>query len=367
LHSDSKAGIIDRHNYFEGNYRAFETLGKFRDASMLASPGNGMLSAGFQQVNSIPFMLSEWIHVQPNEWYAEGPAILGAYGWGLQGWDVSYMFQNGDNGGFTHKLGKQAWDVANPAVIGLFPAVSRQVRRFDVSESKQTHTLNVHLPSLKKGKQSFMGKVTQQFDTKTLNTDKATLEALAAVRVAVNFTDEYEDTEKLNLEAYIKDGKIESSTGELTWVAPEEGITKGGYFTMNTKATKAFVGFASGDIAYDLGDGYSIKPQKGFSVIYLSAKGKDETLDSTKDIVITAIARVRNTEMKLNDAENELLERGDSPLLIEPVKAIVNVPFNGKLKILDQDGNSVTMEQSFNKAFAIDGAIHKTPFYLIEK
>ena len=31
------------------------------------------------------FTLSEWAHVLPNEWQAEGPAIIGAYGLGLQG------------------------------------------------------------------------------------------------------------------------------------------------------------------------------------------------------------------------------------------------------------------------------------------
>lgn len=88
LHSDALVGLIDRHNYFGGGSR-----NQINNATMLAVPGSAMLSAGMQQVADRPFSLSEWIHVLPNEWGVEGPAIIGAYGMGLNGWDVSFMLQ----------------------------------------------------------------------------------------------------------------------------------------------------------------------------------------------------------------------------------------------------------------------------------
>jgi len=63
LHSDALVGTIDRHNYFGGGSRS-----RINNATMLAQPGCGTLSAGMQQVADRPFMLSEWIHVAPNEW-----------------------------------------------------------------------------------------------------------------------------------------------------------------------------------------------------------------------------------------------------------------------------------------------------------
>jgi len=102
LHSDARVGWIDRHNYFGGGRGG---TGKFNAGSMLARAGSGSLSAGLQQVDDRPFMLSEWIHVFPNEWGAEGPAIIGAYGLGLQGWDASFLFQNGDQAAFSKALG----------------------------------------------------------------------------------------------------------------------------------------------------------------------------------------------------------------------------------------------------------------------
>jgi hypothetical protein len=98
LHTDYQFGLIDRHNYFGGGSSQV-----INNATMLRIPGSGSFSAGMQQVADRPFMLSEWIHVTPNEWSVEGPAILDAYAMGLQGWDVSYIFQNRDEGkiGFT--------------------------------------------------------------------------------------------------------------------------------------------------------------------------------------------------------------------------------------------------------------------------
>ena len=64
LRSDYLVGYIDRHNYFGG--------GLFD--SMLAHPGSGYFSSGLQQVIDRPFGLSEWIHVYPSLYSAEGPA-----------------------------------------------------------------------------------------------------------------------------------------------------------------------------------------------------------------------------------------------------------------------------------------------------
>lgn len=368
LHSDHLVGIVDRHNYFGGARKGLERDVEFAHGSLLSQPGIGSLSAGLQQVEGRPFMLSEWIHVQPNEYYAEGPAVLGAYGWGLNGWDVSYMFENADQGEFSEKLGKSNWDVANPALIANFPAIARQVRRMDVSESPETHYLKVHIPSLLKGNMSFTGSTTQSHDIKTFTTDKVPAQALAATRVAVDFTETEQETASFDVESFQQDDALVSATGQLKWFPAQEDTLQGGYFTINAPATKAFVGFAPGNQYFDLGDGFSIQPQKGFAVIYLTAKGETEDLNSTNQIIITAMARVRNTGMKLNEDENQVLETGDSPMVLEPVKAVITVPFNGELLVLDHDGHQQeNNSRKFRKNFGIDGATDQSPFYLLKK
>jgi hypothetical protein len=368
LHSDHLIGIVDRHNYFGGSRGDLEKGLEFADGSMLAKPGIGTLSAGLQQVDSRPFMLSEWIHEQPNEYYAEGPALLGAYGWGLNGWDVSYIFQNGDEGIYSKKIGRDTWDVTNPALMVNFPAVARQVRRMDVKESERSHFLNAHIPSVLNAELSFYGQTLQNHDIKTFTTDKVPSAALAAERIAVKFTDEYEETKEFDLSPYLEDSTIISSTKQLSWTPAPEDERKAGYFTINTPSTKAFVGFAPGNESFDLGDGYKIEPARGFAVIYLTAKEEDKDLKSSEEIIITVMARARNTGMEFNEEENIILDPGEPPIVLEPVKAIVSVPFGGELELLDHDGNlQQDSKKKFRRKIAIDGAVDQTPYYLLRK
>ena len=370
LHSDARIGMIDRHNYYGGGgTNAFRKQEKFKDGSMLAIPGKGTLSTGLQQVDGRPYMLSEWIHVVPNEWYAEGPAILGAYGWGLNGWDVSYMFENGDHGEFSDSIKSRymRWDVANPAIMANFPTIARQVRRMDVGESPETAYLNVHIPSLLEGKIDFWGETEQQHDEKTFTTNKVPAKALAATRVAVKFTDSYEETPAFNLSDYMDGNTIVSNTKELRWTPAEGDTTKGGCFTLNTTSTKGFAGFSDGKTSFNLGDGYEITPGEGFSVIYLSAKGKEETLENTSEIVVTVMARARNTGMVFNEAGNRVLDPGTSPIVLEPVEANLKVPFKGELLVLDHDGAEVKSSRRIRKKLNINGSNDQTPFYLIRK
>jgi len=363
LHSDWRVGTIDRHNYFGGQVRG-KKQAAFKNGSMLAHAGSGTFSSGMQQAADRPFMLSEWIHCFPNEWGAEGPAIIGAYGFGLQGWDVSYMFQNGDSAGFSRALGGHTWDVAAPQVLGVFPAVARHIHRGDVKESDLLAVRNVHMPSLFAGKIGFDEKVVQGYDDKEIDGDKVPARALAVARTVVAFTDAWKETPAFDLTPYRKDGFLVSSTGQLRW---KEGQNKtDGFFTMNTDGTKAVVGFASGQVC-DLGD-VAIKPESRFAAIYVTAQGKDGTISKAERLLVVAMARARNSGMKMNEAGDQLLDKGKAPVLLEPVKAAITIrrPGNPKVILLDHDGNRTdkTLPVS-NGAFAIDGARDQTPYYLI--
>lgn len=366
LASDRRVGMIDRHNYFGGGSRV--PLGQpFKDGSMLAVPGSGMLSTGMQQVDDRPFMLSEWIHVSPSEWMAEGPAILGAYGWGLNGWDASFAFQNGDTGTFSATVGRWPWDATHPAFLAACAAVARQVRRMDVMESPTTLALNVHLPSLKEGRMSFRGETLQANDRKSLTSDRIPMRMLATGRVAIRFNDRWQETEPAIVDQGPDDAVITSGTGQLRWRPAPPGTMIGGQFTINTAATKAFVGFSDGDRTFDLGDGFTLKPAKGFSVIYLTAKGSSETIEDADEIVVVAVARSRNTGMRFNDEGNILLDRGTAPILMEPVRATATLPFAGTLQVLDHDGHRAVSQRPAPHAVEIDGSADKTPFYLLRR
>jgi len=167
LHSDARYDVIDRHNYFGGR------------SSMLRVPGGGSLSSGMQQVVDRPFSLSEWVHVFPSQWGAEGPAVIGAYGMGLQAWDLSFMFQNRDRGRYSRALGADKWDVTAPQVFAPFPAIARHVRRMDIDTSDEVAFLNVHYDSLHRGEVGFRDDTRQIYDIKVFDTDQVPAQALA--------------------------------------------------------------------------------------------------------------------------------------------------------------------------------------------
>lgn len=364
LHSDARAGIIDRHNYFAGRVKGG---GKrdFKNVSMLWTPGSGTLSSGMQQVAHRPFMISEWIHLLPNEWGAEGPAIISAYGMGLNGWDVSYLFQNGDRGGFSKIVYDSRWDVMTPQTLGLFPAIARQVYRDDVWESSLLAVRNVHVPSLIEGKLGFSETMTQDNDIKVFDGDKVPSQALAVARTVVDFTDTYQETPAFDLRPYQKGDALVSSTGQLEWVA---GKSKhDGHFTLNTPASKAVVGFAQG-LSCSLGD-VTIESQTNFAAIYVTAQEKDRDIASSSNILIMAIARARNTGQEFDAEVDTLVAKGDAPILLEPVKAMITLRKEGQPKVvlLDHDGlltdKTIPVEDG---RILIDGQRDQTPYYLVQ-
>jgi len=360
LHSDYRVGLIDRHNYFGGGRK-----GKVNNATMLRIAGSGMLSAGMQQVLDRPFMLSEWIHVQPNEWGVEGPAIIGAYGMGLQGWDVSYMFQNSDTGGFSSRLGLQAWDVTVPQVLGIFPAVARQVLRGDVNESDLLATRYVHIPSLSKGKISFDDKISQQHDVKTFDSDKVPAQALAVARSVVQFTDAYRDTPPFDMTSYLSDEFLVSSTGQLRWKQGQSELD--GFFTINTDATKAVVGFAPRQ-SFDLGC-VTIEPDNEFAAIYVTSQERDKDISTSKKLLVVALARARNTGQRFSTEGTTMEQVGAAPMLLEPVKARITIkkPGNPNVHLLDHDGFMTEKTLLLkNGTFEINGVRDKTFYYLVK-
>lgn len=355
LHSDYVVGTIDRHNYFGGHSAG---------ASMLARAGSGMLSSGMQQVVDRPFMLSEWIHVFPNEMGMEGPAILGAYGLGLQGGDASYMFQNKDDASFSGKIGRDQWDVTAPQVLGVFPAVAREIYRGDVRESDVLAVRNVHVPSLFEGKLSFDDRVVQGYDDKELDSSKVPARALAVARSVVAFTDAYTKTPIFDMAPYERNGRLVSSTGQLQW-QEEAGPCKG-FFTMDTPGTKAVVGFAQGRKC-ELG-AVTIEPESRFGAVYVTAREPDRTIETSRQLLVVAVARARNTGMKFSPDGAMMLFAGRPPIVMEPVKARITLGKKGSPRVipLDQGGRltdrTIPVEDG---AVTIDTGRDKTPYYMI--
>ena len=132
-----------------------------------------------------PFGLSEWTHVYPSLYSAEGPALVAAYGLGLQGWDASFEFQSQINSHiFNDRVGWPPWGVWEadvPTQLGQYPVLARMIYRGDVRESEIISTRRVGRDELANGRFNFSDKVQQQGDIKTFG-GSVPPQALAAGR-----------------------------------------------------------------------------------------------------------------------------------------------------------------------------------------
>ncbi|MCY3017702.1 MAG: hypothetical protein NTW87_01545 [Planctomycetota bacterium] len=352
LRSDYLVGWIDRHNYFgEG---IFDT--------MLSKPGSGTLGSGLQQVADRPFGVSEWIHVYPDLYSAEGPALFAAYGMGLQGWDASYEFQSASTrGGFAKIVGNfpwGVWDADVPTQIGQFPALSRMVLRGDVKEGEIVSTRRVSLEELQQGQFSFSDLIAQAGDIKEFG-GTCPAKALAAGRCVVEFVEKPAPSTFPEMAKFEKDNVIVSSTRQLSWDCSGKG-----FFTVDTEGTKAVVGFAEGK-ELSLGS-VKVGLQCPYASVFVTAIEKNASLATARAALITAVARNCNAGLKYFTPDNHVLDNGKDPIMLEPVKA--RFAFAGReiaaVNVLDHDGRRTTQTLEVKDgSFVIDGAKDKALYY----
>ncbi len=375
-------GWIDRHNYFGGGL----------NDTMLARPGSGYLGSGLQQVADRPFGISEWIHVYPSLYSAEGPAIFAAYGMGLQGWGASYEFQSSSShGAWSEIVGNFPWGVWNadtPTQIGQYPLLARMVMRGDVAEGPIISSRKLSLEELRQGQFGFSDKIEQQGDIKRFE-GTVPPEALAAGRVVVEFTAKPEPSTLPDMKKFEKDKVITSATGQLRWdysgwgdagqpgkpelsqagkveisQAGKPDVRGQGYFTIDTPGTKALVGFAEGK-EQRLG-GVTMTLRCPYASLILTAAGKQETLADARTALVSAVARNCNSGFKVMAFDGRVLDNGKPPIMLEPVKATIAIPGRpiAAVNVLDHDGKRTgkTLDAT-DGTFTIDGTRDKALYY----
>ncbi len=352
LQSDALVGFIDRHNYFGGGL--FDT--------MLTRPGSGYFGTGLQQVADRPFGLSEWIHVYPSLYSAEGPALIAAYGLGLQGWDASFEFQSQINPHtFNDRVGWPPWGVWEadvPTQLGQYPVLARMIYRGDVQEAEVISTRRVSRNDLATGQFNFSDRVRQQGDIKTFS-GSVPAEALTAGRVVVEFTDQPQPSTFPDLTKYRQDSTIVSATKQLAWDTAGQG-----FFTVNTPGTKAVVGFAKNKPQH-LGD-VTIEVQCPYASVFLTATQPGAPLTTAKTALLSAVARNCNSGFKYFAVDGKTLDNGKAPILLEPVKATVTLTDRpvAAVNVLDHSGrrSGKTLPVT-NGHFTIDGAKDQALYY----
>tara|TARA_R110002050_G_scaffold45001_1_gene106886 strand:- start:22941 stop:25151 length:2211 start_codon:yes stop_codon:yes gene_type:complete len=364
LHTDYSVGPIDRHNYFGGGKGGHQlTTGFVNNEAMVSLPGSGLLGTGMQQVLDRPFAFSEWMSLIPNQWTAEASPLIAFYGMGLQGWDASYSFALDSPTYSPTVQSHSVYNVNSPSQMGLYPALAAMLYRNDISEGPILTERNVNLAALSEGKLGFSEFIEQGFDDKKF-TGSISSKLLAAGKIPIAFTENLKETQPYTISRFEEKGikTITSATGELFW-----DYNSKGYITLNTNGTKGVLGFTKG-LNLELGE-WTLKIKNEFAVVLLTSLDKKAGLDKTDKILITTIGRVKNTGMKYDETNTHLSKLGNAPILLEGIDFTIGAKRLQKatLKPLDHMGRTRSEEIVIdNNEINIEGATHKTMYYLLE-
>ncbi len=366
LRSDYLVGMIDRHNYHGGLTGWKPREDAFNNTAQINKPGGGIFSLGFYQVADRPFAISEWCTVFPNEWAIESPAIMAIYGMGLQDWDASYQFAARTTGrGYSPALhvGNLLWNVERPDQIGIYPVLARMIYRGDVEPGPVISTRRVSLTELEQ-LQLLIGdeRIVGRHDVKTYHGPMPGA-SFAAGRVVVEFVDSPQPSDLPDMAQFERDSVITSATGQLKWSIADPGK---GFFTVDTRASKAVVGFLPTD-PQKLGE-VTIEVVGGFGGVFVTALGRHDELSGAAQVLVVAMGRLRNTGMHYNIDRTRLDALGRAPILIEPVSG--RLEFTGRriisVELLDHDGRSTgKMLGHQGSVVQFDTAVDKTFYYLL--
>ncbi len=364
LYCDSAADMIERHNYFGGGDGGHGIVeGDVDNQTHLSQPGHGLLALGLFQVQDQPFAASEWSQMPPNPWKAEAAPLYAFYGMGLQGWDASYHFACGN-----HRMGDgwpelRKYVTETPHYMGQFPALARAVHEGHIAEADIVAERHVSRADVFAGRDVLGQSLSAGgFDDKELEGNSVTPPAALAIgRVTIAFDDEPSRLENLSQFWNEAETTLTSSTGELTWNYGER------FVEVRSPKTQSVIGFAGGQ-SIEL-PAATVEIETPFvSLIFTSLDEQDVAL--SRHILITAMARDKQTGSEYSDDQSRLNVVGGPPLLMEPVQATIRLTGTDEVTVRPLDLYGVPrnemVETSSDGSFRIDGS-YRTYYYEVRR
>lgn len=363
--TDDALDVIDRHRYSGGMANGGWRMGEaaINDGSQLAAPGEGILSAGLEQVEDKPFMLSEWTASAPNQWKAEAAPLVAFYGLGLQGWDASLHFHSGAlrmEGGWPADA--DLFVTETPAYLGQFPALARAVHEGHLREGALAAARRLPLADLFRGVDP-LSQTTPGGGWGAGPGDLATpREVLGIGRVTLKAADGVERSSRVDWSSYWDQarGVIQSTTGELRW------DTRARVVTVSAPKTQGVIGFAGGQTV-ELPDFRVAVTTPFVSLLLTSLDGL--ALAESRRILVTALARERQTGARYSADGKTLEYLGGPPLLLEPVQARITAKDGGRLLLsaLDVNGDKTGEGTVGDRGEVGISGIYGAYLYLLER
>lgn len=305
LYANSQLDFVDRHSYWahpNGGW-GYNAGISWEPSSMLKDPNLGVVgSLARRRVKGLPYSTSEWQTSAPNDYRQEGALLIGAY--------AAFQDFSPLQFAFSHDVNKKAdapgalnnnFDLIDqPAMLGGWPAVSLLFHRGDVRAATLEACLKVD------PKEAFK------------NVSATVPSGLAQVtRTGVDFRGGMSVAELGALrDKYVKGTVTTSTTGEL------RHDSTNGRFEVDTARSQGFAGFRpSAPIA--LGN-TTIELESPFAVVTVTALD-DAPIASAKRVLVSALGNAVNTGMSLAPGGNRIVNPGNAPTLVEPIRAKITL------------------------------------------
>ena len=309
-----------------------------RHISLHEQPEWGAMRNARMRTFKKPFFTSEWDVTFPNAFRAESSIMLAAIGM-LQNWSGYTIHTYAYTSLLEHMkiLGKEVssdtignvgyregifstWN--DPAKFGMFYHASIITRREDVRPSEKKIT--IHVEELNADQKQTPGSLTQP-------SKKAFIAATELCQIGTDYegecADAVPDTQPL---VDLEKGEVRSDTGELyrSWEKR--------YGTVDTPKSKAVYGRLDqvGEIALS---GMKVNCKNDYAVIAVSSLNNELDLNKTDCMLLTAVGKVENTDMKQSLAPEEVQKNdglapymqmddfGKPPILCEVIEAEIEL------------------------------------------
>ena len=309
--------VVDSHGYW--NHPTFPPGKSWNGAEWIVSNSpmtgrfdNTFTSCALQRIAGKPFFCTEYQHPSPNQYCAEGPAIVGAYS-AFQDWDGYWFFDynESDNiSGFFTTAG-------HPAKMANLLLSANLFRRGDVAKAKETITMGMD-------SERELDMLQGAGAWSIFSASHLGMPSAISLQHGVTTSLDGKNVTHEKAPAAITADTIASDTDELLWnKEPNKSCIQ-----INTPLTKAIIGFTD-EQTFQLGD-VAITPAKtqlGWSTIAITLKEGDN-FRSNAHALITATGRTENTGMQwTSDKKNSVSTNwGSAPVLIETVPFQILLP-----------------------------------------
>ncbi len=290
---------------------------RVRNSRTTADRRNIFSNFAFNRLADKPFMAMEWDQSWPNEWRAELPLLAAAVA-ALQEWDGIGIYTYRHNVPPTGHIEAPFEAALDPARFGLFHHAALLYRR-DVQPARRS--VEVALDALRAGSRAAPAEWDKQ-EALTVTPELS--------RVAVRFHEQPEKVTDLP-EPGATHVVVAPSTSLLPPAATSVRSDTGqlwrswdiGYGTIDTAGTQAVYGTRGLLTKVELTD-VTFDIQSAFATVALSSLS-DDPITTSGDLLLTCIGRAENTGTVYNIFRTSLVEKGKSPMLLEPIRGRVTL------------------------------------------